>query len=61
MLQGVLLETGSQGPMRTHLRTVAAAVVVSVQAPPAVVLRHALQYHMPTALRFTESLQLNLL
>lgn len=37
------------------LRTVAAAVVDTVQAPPAVVFLQALQYQIPTAVRFTES------
>lgn len=39
-----------------HLRTVAAAVVETVQAPPAVVFLHALQCQIPTAVRLTESL-----
>ena len=37
----------------THLRTVAAAVVVSVHAPPAIDLRHELQFQMPTEWRLT--------
>jgi hypothetical protein len=41
---------------RAHLRTVAAAVVETVQAPPAVVFLHALQCQIPTAVRLTESL-----
>jgi hypothetical protein len=40
---------------RTHLLTVAAAVVETVQAPPAVVFLHALQCQIPTAVRLTES------
>jgi hypothetical protein len=39
----------------THLRTVAAAVVDTVHAPPAIVFLHALQFQMPTAERFTLS------
>lgn len=39
----------------THLRTVAAAVVETVHAPPAVVFLQALQCQMPTAVRLTES------
>lgn len=38
-----------------YLRTVAAAVVETVQAPPATVFLQALQFQMPTACRFTES------
>lgn len=38
-----------------HLRTVAAAVVETVQAPPAMTFLHALQPQMPTADRFTVS------
>jgi hypothetical protein len=38
-----------------HLRTVAAAVVDTVHAPPAMTLRHAPQFQMPTAERFTLS------
>lgn len=39
----------------TNLRTVAAAVVETVQAPPAVVFLQALQCQIPTAVRLTES------
>lgn len=39
----------------TYLRTVAAAVVETVQAPPAVVFLQALQCQIPTAVRLTES------
>lgn len=39
----------------TYLRTVAAAVVVTVHAPPATVFLHALQFQIPTAVLFTES------
>ena len=38
-----------------YLRTVAAAVVETVQAPPAVVFLQALQCQIPTAVRLTES------
>ena len=38
-----------------YLRTVAAAVVETVHAPPATVFWHALHFQMPTAWRFTES------
>ena len=38
-----------------HLRTVAAAVVATVQAPPAIVFLHERQCQMPTAVRLTES------
>lgn len=41
--------------MGTDLRTVAAAVVETVQAPPAVVFLQALQCQMPTAVRLTAS------
>ena len=40
---------------KTNLRTVAAAVVETVQAPPAVVFLQALQCQIPTAVRLTES------
>lgn len=39
----------------TNDRTVAAAVVETVHAPPAVVFLHALQCQIPTAVRLTES------
>ena len=39
----------------THLRTVAAAVVETVHAPPAMTFLHELHFQMPTATRFTES------
>ena len=39
----------------TYLRTVAAAVVDTVQAPPAMVFLHALHDQIPTAVLFTES------
>ena len=39
----------------TYLRMVAAAVVETVHAPPAMVLRHARQCQIPTAVRLTES------
>lgn len=39
----------------TDLRTVAAAVVDTVQAPPAMTFLHARHFQMPTAVRFTES------
>lgn len=45
-----------EGENSAHLRTVAAAVVETVQAPPAVVFLHALQCQIPTAVRLTESL-----
>ena len=41
--------------MFTHLRTVAAAVVETVHAPPAIVFLQALQCQIPTAVLFTES------
>jgi len=41
---------------RTVLRTVAAAVVETVHAPPAITFLHEWQFQMPTAVRFTESL-----
>ena len=47
---------GEEGENSAHLRTVAAAVVETVQAPPAVVFLHALQCQIPTAVRLTESL-----
>ena len=40
----------------THLRTVAAAVVETVHAPPATVFLQALHSQIPTAVRLTESL-----
>lgn len=40
---------------RIVLRTVAAAVVVTVHAPPAMVFLQALQFQIPTADLFTES------
>lgn len=43
------------GLQNAHLRTVAAAVVETVQAPPAVVFLQALQCQIPTAVRLTES------
>ena len=39
----------------TNLRTVAAAVVDTVHAPPAMTFLHAEQFQMPTACRFTLS------
>ena len=39
----------------TYLRTVAAAVVETVHAPPAMTFLHELHFQMPTAWRFTES------
>lgn len=44
----------SQAEM-THLRTVAAAVVETVHAPPAMTFLHELHFQIPTAWRFTES------
>lgn len=41
--------------LKIHLRTVAAAVVETVHAPPAMTFLHAEQFQIPTALRFTES------
>lgn len=38
-----------------YLRTVAAAVVEIVHAPPAMTFLHARQFQIPTADRFTES------
>jgi hypothetical protein len=40
---------------RAYLRTVAAAVVDTVHAPPAIDFLHAEQFQMPTARRFTVS------
>jgi hypothetical protein len=40
---------------KTYLRTVAAAVVETVQAPPAMTFLHAEQFQMPTAERLTLS------
>ena len=40
---------------RVYLRTVVAAVVDTVHAPPAIVFLHAEQFQMPTARRFTVS------
>jgi hypothetical protein len=40
---------------QTYLRTVAAAVVLTFHAPPAMTLLQDLHSQMPTALRFTES------
>src|SRR5271169_4792374 len=40
---------------QTYLRTVAAAVVVTDHAPPAIVFLHARQCQMPTAVLLTES------
>lgn len=40
----------------TYLRTVAAAVVFIDQAPPATTFLQALQFQIPTAVRFTVSL-----
>lgn len=39
----------------TYLRTVAAAVVETVHAPPAITFLHDPQFQMPTAVLFTES------
>lgn len=39
----------------THLRTVAAAVVDTVHAPPAMIFLHDKHPQIPTALRLTES------
>lgn len=47
----------NEGERGTDLRTVAAAVVETVQAPPAVVFLQALQCQIPTAVRLTESCQ----
>jgi len=44
---------------RIVLRTVAAAVVDTVHAPPAMTFLHAEQFQMPTARRFTLSLPQN--
>lgn len=44
---------------KTYLRTVAAAVVLSDQAPPATTLLQELQFQIPTAVRFTVSLPQN--
>ena len=55
VLYEILARVSEQSCIPTHLRTVAAAVVVSVHAPPAIDLRHELQFKMPTALRFTAS------
>lgn len=44
---------------RTVLRTVAAAVVETVHAPPAITFLHDPQFQMPTAVLFTESLPQN--
>jgi hypothetical protein len=41
----------------TYLRTVAAAVVETVHAPPAMTFLHDPQFHIPTAVLFTESYQ----
>jgi len=41
--------------MTAHLRIVAAAVVDTVHAPPAISFLHELQFQMPTAVRLTES------
>ena len=41
--------------MSTDLRTVAAAVVETVHAPPAMTFLHELLFQIPTAWRFTES------
>ena len=46
---------GVHGHGGSHLRTVAAAVVERVHAPPAMVFLHELHFQMPTAWRFTES------
>lgn len=48
-------EIREEGQGKAHLLTVAAAVVETVQAPPAVVFLQALQCQMPTAVRLTES------
>lgn len=40
---------------RADLRTVAAAVVLTVHAPPAMTFLHERHFQMPTAVRFTES------
>jgi len=42
-----------------HLRTVAAAVVETVHAPPAMTFLQALHFQIPTAVRLTESLPQN--
>ena len=39
----------------TNLRTVAAAVVDTVHAPPAMTLRHARHFQIPTFVRLTAS------
>ena len=44
-----------QHAVNTHLRTVAAVVVETDQAPPAIVFLHAEQCQIPTAVLLTES------
>jgi hypothetical protein len=44
-----------EGRRDAYLRTVAAAVVDTVHAPPAMTFLHALQFQIPTAVLFTES------
>jgi hypothetical protein len=51
----VTFRTASFEQDMAHLRTVAAAVVATVQAPPAIVFLHERQCQMPTAVRLTES------
>ncbi len=57
VLQSLINTLSEDSKNPTHLRTVAAAVVVTVHAPPAIVFLHALQCQIPTAVLFTESYQ----
>lgn len=71
-LHGPLMRTGAPASARltytpfdillrpsTHLRTVAAAVVDRVHAPPAMTFLHERHSQMPTALRLTLSFPQN--
>lgn len=54
--QSTLYASVSSRNRRTVLRTVAAAVVETVQAPPAITFLHEEQFQIPTAVLLTESL-----
>jgi hypothetical protein len=53
--KGSSFHCGNPTSTKTYLRTVAAVVVETVQAPPAIVFLHAEQCQIPTAVLLTES------
>lgn len=55
VLQAPLTDVLQLMPVDTHLRTVAAAVVETVHAPPAMTFLQELHFQIPTAWRLTES------